>query len=87
MWFMTVVHIAYKYGEKNTGGAAIASTRLHKAMLRAGVNSHYICVHREESEGTNVYELPNGFKRKLFLFLQKFLGVFGNLRSFVSLFL
>ena len=68
---MTVVHIAYKYGENNTGGAAIASTRLHKAMLRAGVNSHYICVHREESEGTNVYELPNGFKRKLFLFLTK----------------
>lgn len=68
---MTVVHIAYKYGENNTGGAAIASTRLHKAMLRTGVNSHYICVYREETEGTNVYELPNGFKRKLFLFLTK----------------
>lgn len=67
---MTVVHIAYQYGLNNTGGAAIASTRLHKALLSAGVSSHYICLYAREV-GTNVYVLPKGCSRFLFFLLTK----------------
>ena len=54
---MKVVHIGYKYGLKNTGGAAIAATRLHRALLDVGVESHYVCVLKNE-EGKNIHELP-----------------------------
>lgn len=54
---MRIVHIAHNYGLNNTGGAAIASTRLHQAMLREGVDSHYICEHQMEL-GEKVYEIP-----------------------------
>lgn len=67
---MKVAHIAYIFGEQNTGGAAIASTRLHKALLSHGVESHYVCVRKME-DGENVHELPVGWKQKLFLFLTK----------------
>ncbi len=67
---MTVVHIAYQYGLNNTGGAAIASTRLHKALLSAGVSSHYICLYAREV-GTNVHVLPKGCFRFLFFLFTK----------------
>lgn len=67
---MKVAHIAFQYGLNNTGGAAIAATRLHQALLKHGVDSHYICVHACE-KGENVHELPRGWKRKLFLALAK----------------
>ncbi len=54
---MKVVHIGFKYGLNNTGGAAIASTRLHLALLKAGIESHYVCVWQHE-DGPNVHVLP-----------------------------
>ena len=69
---MRVAHIAYQYGLNNTGGAAIASTRLHQALLAHGVESHYICVHAREA-GENVHEMPQGWRRKIFLTLTKLL--------------
>lgn len=67
---MRVAHIAFRYGLNNTGGAAIAATRLHQALLKHGVDSHYICIHARET-GENVHELPRGWKRKMFLALAK----------------
>ena len=67
---MRVAHIAFQYGLNNTGGAAIASTRLHQALLKHGVESHYICVYARE-KGENVHELPRGWKRRLFILLTK----------------
>lgn len=67
---MTVVHIGYYYGLNNTGGAAIASTRLHLALLKAGVDSHYVTIHQCE-EGPNVHVLPSGIWRMLFFALTK----------------
>jgi len=69
---MTVVHLAWQYGETNTGGASLSATRLHLALLSRGVDSHYICVHdRERGKGTNVYELPRGVLRSVYLFLTR----------------
>lgn len=67
---MTVAHIAFRYGLCNTGGAAIAATRLHQALLSRGIDSHYICIHQHES-GVNVHVLPQGWRRVLFLILTK----------------
>ena len=69
---MRVAHIAYQYGLNNTGGAAIASTRLHQALLAHGIDSHYVCVHAREV-GENVHEMPQGWRRKIFLTLTKLL--------------
>ena len=67
-----VVHIGYLYGLNNTGGAAIASTRLHQALLRHGVNSHYVCVCADEA-GENVHVLPHGAAHFVFRWLAKIL--------------
>ena len=68
---MRVVHIAYIYGANGTGGAAIASTRLHNALLNAGIDSHYICQFAME-DGINVHVLPIGkCSRWLFMALGK----------------
>ena len=67
---MIIAHIAFQYGCCNTGGAAIAATRLHRALLAHGVDSHYICVHQREP-GVNVHELPRGWWRTFFLTLTK----------------
>lgn len=68
---MTVVHIAYRYGLNNTGGAMIAATRLHQALLARGVDSHFVCIWQDE-EGVNVHQLPTGwFSRRLFFLLTK----------------
>ena len=56
--------IAFHYGQKNSGGAAIASTRLHLAYLANGIKSHYICVHQHE-DGANVGRLLWGENGKV----------------------
>lgn len=54
---MRVAHLSYYYGTKNTSGAPIAATRLHLALLEAGVDSHFICV-RQLEPGPNVHAIP-----------------------------
>lgn len=55
---MRIVHLAYFYGQNSiSGGAPIAATRLHQALLRAGIDSHYVCVKAME-QGKNVHEIP-----------------------------
>lgn len=78
---MTVTHIGYLYGRNNTGGAAIASTRLHLALLEEGIDSHYICIRKCE-EGSHVHELPTGLKRRLYLALTKLLRCVWKLTSY-----
>ena len=57
---MRVVQLAHKYGLNNIGGSAIAATRIHRALLAAGIDSHYVCVDKMEN-GENVHEvLPHG---------------------------
>lgn len=53
---MRVVHLSYYYG-CDVGGASAAALRLHRALLRAGVDSHFICVSKRE-DGENVHQLP-----------------------------
>lgn len=84
---MKIVHIGYKYGLNDTGGAAIAATRLHLALLAAGDESYYICVHQCQ-EGPNVVILPRmgGILscrgRALFFFLTKISRCIGRLTSY-----
>ena len=80
---MKVVHIGFKYGQCNTGGAAIAATRLHNALLAHNVESHYICVWQCE-DGVNVHELPgrHGVARWFYLVLTKFLRAIWRLSSY-----
>ena len=54
---MKIAHLSYYYGTKNTSGAPIAATRLHRALLDAGVDSHFICV-RQLEPGPNVHAIP-----------------------------
>ena len=62
---MKVAQLCYYYGN-NTSGAPVAATRLHQALLRAGVESHYICIDQREP-GENVHVLPQStLLRKLF---------------------
>ena len=62
---MKVAQLCYYYGN-NTSGAPVAATRLHQALLRAGVESHYVCVDQRET-GENVHVLPqSALLRKLF---------------------
>ena len=83
---MKVVHIGYKYGLNNTGGAAIAATRLHKALLEHGVESHYVCIWKCE-EGKNVHVLPElgGLRRNLYLILTKALRYIWKFTSYKRL--
>lgn len=54
---MRAVHLAYYYGN-NTSGAPMAATRLHQALLRAGVDSHFVCVEQRQP-GVNVHAVPH----------------------------
>lgn len=63
-----VLHIAYHHGMNDSGGAAIASTRLHAALLKRGVESRYVCVNAREP-GENVVVLPRGWRRPIRDFL------------------
>lgn len=64
---MKVVHLSYYYGN-NTSGAPVAATRLHQALLRAGVESHFICMTKRE-DGENVHLLPRSKLGRLFYYL------------------
>ena len=55
---MRIAHLSYYYGTKDTSGAPIAATRLHRALLEAGVDSHFICV-RQLEPGPNVHAIPH----------------------------
>ncbi len=82
---MKIVHISFIYGENNTGGAAIAATRMHKALLEHGEDSYFICTYKKE-DGNNVYELPKFYiTRKIRYFIRKVLrvvyGLLANQRS------
>lgn len=68
---MRVVHLSYDYGLRGTSGGPIAATRLHLALLRSGVDSHFVCV-RQLEDGPNVHCLPQGWlARKLFYFVPR----------------
>jgi len=68
---MRVVHLSYDYGLKGTSGGPIAASRLHLALLRAGVDSHFVCV-RQMEPGPNVHQLPrNWIVQKLFYFVPR----------------
>lgn len=69
---MKVVHLCYYYGN-NTSGAPIAATRLHQALLRAGVESHYICIDQREP-GENIHVLPKSplFRRFFYIVVRTF---------------
>jgi len=68
---MRVLHLSYDYGLKGTSGAPIAAARLHLALLRAGVDSHFICV-RQLEDGPNVTALPRSWiGQKLFYFFPR----------------
>ena len=79
---MKVVHIGFQYGLNNTGGAAIAATRLHLALLKAGVESHYVCVHQLE-QGQNVHVLPrHGVARFAYSILTKLMRCIWKFTSY-----
>ena len=78
---MRIVHLSYDYGLKGTSGGPIAASRLHLALLRKGVDSHFVCV-RQLEEGPNVHCLPQGWLiRKLFYFVPR---VFWVLSKYVT---
>lgn len=72
---MRVLHIAHYYGLQNTGGAAIGATNFHLALLKAGVDSRFICLHNRGEIAPHVVEVPpkGSFYRKIFLWLTKIL--------------
>lgn len=76
---MRVLHLSYDYGLSGTSGAPIAATRLHLALLRAGVDSHFLCV-RKLADGKNVYRLPeNRILAGLFYFFPRVFWVLSRL--------
>ncbi len=78
---MRIVHLSYDYGLSGTSGGPIAASRLHLALLKAGVDSHFVCV-RQLEEGANVHCLPQGWlMRKLFYFVPR---VFWVLSKYVT---
>ena len=64
---MKIAHLCYYYGN-NTSGAPIAATRLHQALLRAGIESHFICIDQREP-GENVHVLPKSPLLRRFFYL------------------
>lgn len=67
---MRVAHIAFMYGSRRAYGACIAATRLHKALLARGVESHYLCWESNEP-GENIHVLPRGFLRWIYYLLAR----------------
>lgn len=65
---MRIAHIAFMYGTKDVGGACIAATRLHRALISRGIESHYLCWESVES-GVNVHVLPRRGVRRFFYYL------------------
>lgn len=74
---MKVVQLCYYYGN-NTSGAPIAATRLHQGLLRAGIESHFICIDQREP-GENVHVLPKpSLLRRIFYFVVRAFWVFSK---------
>ena len=70
---MRVVHISYTYGRGKGGGAALAASRLHEALIDSGVESHFVCL-LKHGEGRNVHVLPkDGVVGKVYFLFAKFL--------------
>lgn len=68
---MRVVHIGFFYGDKNTGGAAIAATRIHRMLLAAGVDSIFVCCRNKSDDDRSVIVFPPvGSLRRKFVILQ-----------------
>lgn len=65
---MRIAHIAFMYGTKDVGGACIAATRLHRALIARGIESHYLCWTSAE-EGVNVHVLPRRGIWRFFYYL------------------
>jgi len=80
---MRVVHLGYLYGENGTGGAAIAATRLHRALLHAGVDSIFVCFRNHSPGDAHVIEFPKPGTIKRFL-LSKCCGVCRHLARHLS---
>ena len=75
---MKVVHLCYYYGN-GASGAPVAATRLHQALLRIGVESHYICVDQKEP-GVNVHVLPKSrIANKIFYCVVRAFWIFSKL--------
>lgn len=55
---MRVVHLSHRYGLEGVGGAVIAASRLHHALLEQGIDSHFLCVYAWPKVGEGVEELP-----------------------------
>ena len=53
---MKVLHISYYYGN-NISGAPVAASRLHNALLRRNIDSHFLCVDKR-NQGVNVHVVP-----------------------------
>lgn len=72
---MKIVHVGYYYGTNNTGGAAIAATRIHRALRINGVDSYFLCVHNRSDETENVEVIPSSksIKRLWVIFATKIL--------------
>jgi len=76
---MRVLHLSYDYGLKGTSGAPIAAARLHQALLRAGVDSHFLCV-RALEYGPNLTVLPRSWiGQKLYYFFPRVIWVLSKL--------
>lgn len=61
---MKILHIS----TYDTGGAGIAATRIHEALLRQGVSSKLLCLHKQRNNVDEVYQwdlykVDNFFKR------------------------
>lgn len=68
---MRVVHIGYFYGDKNTGGAAIAATRIHRMLLASGVDSIFVCFRNKSDDNRGVMVFPrDGSLGRKFVILQ-----------------
>jgi len=61
---MKIVHISYW---ENQGGAAIAANRLHKAMLKNGMDSNMLVVERD-SNSKHVFSINTSWNKILLLF-------------------
>lgn len=76
---MKVLHICYNYGMAGVGGAAVAASRLHQALSRHGVESHFACYFAAE-QGENIHVLPRkGLARLLHFLLTRAIWCLGYL--------
>jgi glycosyltransferase involved in cell wall biosynthesis len=73
-----VLHISYYYGN-NISGAPVAALRLHNALLRNNVDSHFLCID-SRSKGDNVHVVPvSKLKRRIFYLFVRGVWVFSRI--------